>query len=1646
MNRKGQTATNLKTSSSKRPNLTYAQFAGNSNASDSDKTTNAPPSTTASQNQPAGFSVAAKQGRQRTPDNATSDAGNNGGPVVSGRGMRNGAGQRSHSRDTPVRLPSRNVVASSSETPAIQFGSLNQQTRSLSPPVVHRASGTGTTSGGVPATHGKSTTKLNFGTIVGGNSEDNSSRRPPNSSGSHDASARAGQHGRQQNHHQRQGSRSSGHGRQSQGYAPTRKDSSGSASYKHGAQKTAQKPHDAGNSGEAPPYPLAEGGYPGAPPANIPIPGGPAAHMPGGMSSQQPLPQQQQQQPHYAGSPYRGQHVRPPHNQSPGGQYKPQSGAHYPSHHMGTQPMSQPMGYPMPAPGQPMQPPIMTTQPNMQPMQGWMPAPPHQFYMPMGAPGYDQYYRPPQNAGGPPPHNIYGMPGYSMPNPTHANVPSQMGAGGIMPGAMGATQMPGMTASPVPGHQQSQPQPHHGLSASAQAFVPGARRPVRIVNPTTNEEVDVSQRTRSESATSSVPCNPASGTASPAPSSAFDSKRDTGTPADQPSSEESAKPKFKIPGSRALKIVNPNFVKTEAESPSEPAATKEAEPSAKQPMSEAADSTEAKETSDAGPQPMVVDQEKEKLSEPAPAAKALPNVEPSSQEKLADVESAAQPVDKVEEADVAQEAEPESKPSEPVVDALIDSLASTTIDDETKEESAVKPSLSANEAPTESLTETATADKEPEVEPIPTTKFVETTESVAKPAEPVSKPVEPVAEAAAEPTTKPADTITEKPAAAAEEQADKKSASEEGEIGELEEDLQPSLLGQNRSRQVTFSEPSSSSIQVLAPSEVTKLYSGDSNSPRIVDDILRYPRAFLERFSGLCKPPASFHFEITSTDDRWASERGSNMRRSASGSGRNRDSAASSGFGGMGNFRPSHTHTPLSSSEERFKQSTMDLKGRPEPGRGPMMGGRPPSGQFRGPGGGRESRGGRSGGRGRGRARGRGGPQQGGDRPGTSVELPVNFKPLEKSENRYIAKALRTGGDEAEDEMQEEVFDRRIRVLLNKITPDNFEEVSGDLLAWGEKSAKETDGRILRHLITLVFQKATDEPVWAKMYAQLCHKMICNTSTNVEDHSLRTKEGGYLSGGFLVRKYLLTKCQEDFEQGWKVEIPMDMESSEYYDAMKIKRRGLGLVKFIGELFLLDVLTLRIMHECVKRLLSNVDTPEEEETESLAKLLTTVGSKLDAPNAKSYMNAYFGRIQTMSTNKHLTSRIRFMLRDLIELRQGGWVTRVEEAGPKTIAEIHEDVERKKAADAAVRRPPSHMGRRADSHTGRGDSQGRRGQWSNVGGPSGSGRPEQNQRAGDLSGFGNLSRSKNTAPVGAGSPGNPFGAFASGSRGWRSTSSDGRKGRTDRTQTPTLSPGGRSPSHTSRNESSAATPEPVGTRNMFDALMNNEDEEAPRSEAAKASSKVVAAPSASATESRVMDSATIQRKVKGFINEYLELNSESEFIECFKELGEANFQGAVYEIVNNVMDRRPDKAEKIFRAVGALRTNDVIQEDTVVAALAEYSEQLEDMALDAPNAYKFFGMLMAAAHVSMVRIPEALGELATKLTSSRPPALQIIFAYLKQLVSIDGEDNTSAAIEEAKLDISRFFNKEHNSDADIKKALDFQDLGGLFPQYA
>ena len=249
-----------------------------------------------------------------------------------------------------------------------------------------------------------------------------------------------------------------------------------------------------------------------------------------------------------------------------------------------------------------------------------------------------------------------------------------------------------------------------------------------------------------------------------------------------------------------------------------------------------------------------------------------------------------------------------------------------------------------------------------------------------------------------------------------------------------------------------------------------------------------------------------------------------------------------------------------------------------------------------------------------------------------------------------------------------EMVDRKVMGLLNRLTLEKFDSISDQIITWANKSENEKNGRTLIQVIRLTFESATDDLMYTGVYACLCRKMMEQISPKVQDNSIKDNEGKPIAGGQLFRKYLLNRCQEDFERGWvakettaaaaaakatddeaeKVVNEKTKEeegvlySDEYYAAQKAKRQGLGLIKFIGELFKLQMLTERIMHECVKKLLGNVDNPEEEEIESLCKLLTTVGGILDTPKARAHLDVYFSRMKELTKSSNVNSRMQYML--------------------------------------------------------------------------------------------------------------------------------------------------------------------------------------------------------------------------------------------------------------------------------------------------------------------------------------------------------------------------------------------------------------------
>lgn len=379
-------------------------------------------------------------------------------------------------------------------------------------------------------------------------------------------------------------------------------------------------------------------------------------------------------------------------------------------------------------------------------------------------------------------------------------------------------------------------------------------------------------------------------------------------------------------------------------------------------------------------------------------------------------------------------------------------------------------------------------------------------------------------------------------------------------------------------------------------------------------------------------------------------------------------------------------------------------------------------------------------------------------------------EPLKVSENRWMLS--RRGPVDADPT---EVVERKVKSLLNKLTMEKFDSISDQIIDWANKSENEKDGRTLIQVIRLVFEKATDEAAWSEMYARLCRKMMERISPNVQDETIRTTDGRPITGGQLFRKYLLNRCQEDFEQGWSMKEAAAkaaeskaaddkaakdaaeearvsgkdtgedvLYSDEYYAAQKAKRRGLGLVKFIGELFKLQMLTERIMHECIKKLLGNVENPEEEEIESLCKLFTTIGRQLDTEKSSARIDVYIKRMEELSKSSHISSRMQYMLLDVLELRERKWVTRNVQIAPTTIAAVHEQAakdqvkaQQEQSSRTAGRDPMSRGGsRRGEARTSGYSMQPGADGWTSVV------QPRPTTAAGDLTKFGKIDKTGTT----------------------------------------------------------------------------------------------------------------------------------------------------------------------------------------------------------------------------------------------------------------------------------------------------------------
>lgn len=126
---------------------------------------------------------------------------------------------------------------------------------------------------------------------------------------------------------------------------------------------------------------------------------------------------------------------------------------------------------------------------------------------------------------------------------------------------------------------------------------------------------------------------------------------------------------------------------------------------------------------------------------------------------------------------------------------------------------------------------------------------------------------------------------------------------------------------------------------------------------------------------------------------------------------------------------------------------------------------------------------------------------------------------------------------------------------------------------------------------------------------------------------------------------------------------------------KLRQRAVGTVKFIGELYKIDMLTSKIMKSCIN-ILMDENIISEETIECLCKLLTTIGGKMEQQDDPKALQEYFNKLIQMTHTGHNTiksSRIRFMIQDLIDLRLRKWQLRRPDQNPKTIEQMQREAD-------------------------------------------------------------------------------------------------------------------------------------------------------------------------------------------------------------------------------------------------------------------------------------------------------------------------------------------------------------------------------------
>jgi len=280
-----------------------------------------------------------------------------------------------------------------------------------------------------------------------------------------------------------------------------------------------------------------------------------------------------------------------------------------------------------------------------------------------------------------------------------------------------------------------------------------------------------------------------------------------------------------------------------------------------------------------------------------------------------------------------------------------------------------------------------------------------------------------------------------------------------------------------------------------------------------------------------------------------------------------------------------------------------------------------------------------------------------------------------------------------EYQSRSELTKREINILLNKLTASSYDLVIKRLI-----TIINSDVAKIKIAAALLFTKSIDEPKFASLYATLCVEL--SKRLPPPDNKIF-----YDLQPINFKRALISFCQEEFEREyspvilpslveicarfiisrnipWKqvdisdskndhqvIERILPIELENYlnsrpwmkpatYEKNRIKRMTRNIV-FIGELFKRKMLSVRVIHAIINRLLADTvgkEAPRLEDIEVLCKFMGTVGKVMDdSKSSKPVLDSVMNKIKVLEGSPNIPTRVRFMLCDISDLRSRSWST-------------------------------------------------------------------------------------------------------------------------------------------------------------------------------------------------------------------------------------------------------------------------------------------------------------------------------------------------------------------------------------------------------